>query len=223
MRLRADHGRRAVVDTRAASWVPSPQPGVERILLEREGDELARATSLVRYDVGAAFPAHEHGRGEEFLVLEGEFRDEHGIYPAGSYVRNPWGSRHAPFAPRGCVLFVKLRQIPAGDGARVFAPDAVARCSALPEGTNELVLHETAVERVALVRWPAGYRGPRRVHLQGEEELVLEGAFEDEQGTYPAGTWLRQPPGSTQQPRTDRTCILFTRRGPHRDATDESV
>jgi anti-sigma factor ChrR (cupin superfamily) len=187
---------------------------VERILLEREGDEIARATSLVRYAPGAAFAEHEHGRGEELLVLAGEFRDEHGNYPAGSYLRNPWGSRHAPFSPQGCVLFVKLRQIPAGDPGRVFVPGAVGRCMALPWGTNELLLHETSVERVSLVRWPAGYRGPRHAHPDGEELLVLAGTFEDEQGTYSAGTWLRQPSGSTHQPRSDEGCVLFCKRGP---------
>ncbi len=52
-----------------------------------------------------------HGGGEEFLVLDGTFVDEHGAYPAGTYVRNPVGSAHAPSAPDGCTILVKLWQM----------------------------------------------------------------------------------------------------------------
>ena len=98
MRLNADLSLRVCIDTRSAAWVPSPEPGVERLLLDRDGDEIARATSLVRYAPGSRFAPHQHGQGEELLVLEGEFCDEHGRYPAGSYLRSSWGSRHAPFS-----------------------------------------------------------------------------------------------------------------------------
>ncbi|KAI9002469.1 ChrR cupin-like domain-containing protein [Hyaloraphidium curvatum] len=88
----------------------SPSPSVVRYPLDRVGDEVARATSLVRYLPGGSFPPHTHGGGEEFLVLEGEFGDEHGLYPSGSYVRNPVGSRHNPrVGPSGCLILVKLR------------------------------------------------------------------------------------------------------------------
>ena len=70
--------------------------GVERRMLDRIGDEVARATSIVRYAAGSRFSPHTHGGGEEFLVLDGVFQDEHGDYPAGSYVRNPPTSRHTP-------------------------------------------------------------------------------------------------------------------------------
>ncbi len=83
-------------------------PGVERRMLERDGDEVARATSLVRFAPNSAFSAHRHGGGEEFLVLEGVFSDESGDFPAGTYARNPVGSRHVPSSELGCVIFVKL-------------------------------------------------------------------------------------------------------------------
>ena len=47
------------------------------------------------------------------------FEDDQGAYPAGTYVRNPPGSRHRPFSTAGCEIFVKLRQFQAGDDARV--------------------------------------------------------------------------------------------------------
>lgn len=53
MELHADLSQRAVLDTNALAWVPSPMAGVERRLLDRIGDEVARAISIVRYAPGA--------------------------------------------------------------------------------------------------------------------------------------------------------------------------
>src|SRR5580704_18221339 len=89
MELNADFSRRAAVHAASLPWVPSPMAGVERRMLDRIGDEVARATSIVRYAPGSHFSPHTHDGGEEFLVLDGVFQDEHGDYPAGSYVRNP--------------------------------------------------------------------------------------------------------------------------------------
>jgi anti-sigma factor ChrR (cupin superfamily) len=214
MLVHADVRERVVVATRTAAWVPSPEPGVERIMLERDGDETARATSIVRYAPGSRFAAHEHARGEEFFVLEGELRDEHGVYPAGTYVRNPWGSRHAPFSPAGCTLFVKLRQMPAGEHQRVCVQGTVARSELeLGRTEREVVLYASETERVSLTRWAAGHASARHQYPDVAELLVLEGAFEDEQGYYPAGIWIRQPPGSVHQTRTRAACLLFVKRG----------
>ena len=214
MLLHADLTKRVVVDTKTARWVPSPEPGVERIMLDRDGGEVARATSIVRYSPGSKFASHEHGRGEDFLVLEGEFRDEHGIYPRGTYVRNPWGSFHAPFSPQGCTLFVRLCQVPEDDRARVCILGAV-ESSALRDGAteNSVVVHATESEWVAIMRWGAGHRADAHAHPHGEEVFVLEGVMEDEQGVYGAGTWLRQPRGSRHQPRSSEGCVLYVRWG----------
>ena len=152
--LHADPGRRVVVDSGALPWHPSPLAGVERRLLERDGGEVARATSIVRYTPASRFSPHHHGGGEEFLVLEGVFCDEHGDYGPGTYVRNPVGSAHAPFSEGGCTILVKLRQMDAADLARVvidtghatFVPGLVAGLSVLP-------LHGFGLEHVGLVRW----------------------------------------------------------------------
>ena len=216
MRLHADRRERVVIDTRVATWTASPEPDVHRIMLDRDGAELARATSIVRYAPGARFKEHEHGQGEEILVLDGEFRDEHGIYPAGTYLRNPWGTRHSPFSPHGCLLFVKLRQMPAADRQTVVVEGAFARCVLDGErAAREVVLHATAAERILLVRWPAGYTDARHDHPHGEEILLLEGDLADEHGCYSAGTWLRQPPGSAHVPFTSGGCLMWMRRGPH--------
>jgi anti-sigma factor ChrR (cupin superfamily) len=89
MELNADFTKRAVVHGAMMPWQASPIPGVERRMLDRVGDEVARATTIVRYAPNSQFSPHTHGGGEEFLVLEGVFQDEHGDYPVGTYVRNP--------------------------------------------------------------------------------------------------------------------------------------
>lgn len=98
MKLHADLSQRVVVESESLDWVDSPMVGVQRRMLERDGEEVARATSIVRYAPDSHFSAHTHGGGEEFLVLEGIFSDEYGDYPAGTYIRNPVGSTHTPFS-----------------------------------------------------------------------------------------------------------------------------
>ena len=113
MKINADLRERALVKSAEIDWVSSPSTGVERKMLERDGDEVARATSIVRYAAGSAFDAHSHDMGEEFLVLKGTFSDEHGDYPAGTWLRQPDGSRHSPYSEIGCVLYVKRGHLPA--------------------------------------------------------------------------------------------------------------
>jgi anti-sigma factor ChrR (cupin superfamily) len=115
MKLNADLSQRAVVYSEELAWVASPLAGVDRRMLERDGEEVARATSVVRYAPDSSFDAHTHGGGEEFLVLEGVFSDEHGDFGPGMYVRNPPGSRHTPRSGPGCTILVKLRQMAPDD------------------------------------------------------------------------------------------------------------
>src|SRR5437773_5517470 len=119
MRINADFTKRASVHAGESEWVKSPMPGVERRMLDRIGDEVARATSIVRYAPGTAFSPHTHSGGEEFYVLDGTFQDERGDYPAGSYVRNPPTSRHTPRSQAGCTIFVKLFQFDPADRSHV--------------------------------------------------------------------------------------------------------
>ena len=214
MDVNADFTARAVVDTRGTPWIASPQVGVERKMLDRVGDEVARATSIVRYAPGSAFAPHTHELGEEFLVLSGTFEDDQGAYPAGTYVRNPPGSQHRPFSTAGCEIFVKLRQFQAGDDARVVidTSQAAFRPGLVP-GLTVLPLHEYGSEHVALVRWAPGTRFQVHTHWGGEEILVLEGTFSDEYGDYPAGSWLRSPHLSRHQPFSDAGCLIYVKVG----------
>jgi anti-sigma factor ChrR (cupin superfamily) len=229
-RLNADFDQRVVVSpVTAASWSPSPEPGVHRHRLDRIGDEVARATSIVRYDAGSQFARHTHGGGEEFLVLEGTFSDEHGDYPAGSYVRNPPGSAHTPFSREGCTLFVKLWQFAEHDSEPVridttrapWRPGWCRVCRCCPctsstahrhhpgrvapgpgAGLSVLPLHEFDGVQHGPGALGAGHRFNTHSHPGGEEILVLQGLFRDEQGEYPTGTWLRSPRWSRHTPFT---------------------
>jgi anti-sigma factor ChrR (cupin superfamily) len=215
MLINADFGARVVVDTSALSWAPSPLPGVERKMLERDGGEVARATSVVRYAAGSAFEAHEHGGGEEFFVLEGVFSDEQCDYPAGTYVRNPPSSRHRPFSREGCVLFVKLRQIAPDDGTRVVIDTTQSAWAPYPgaEGLDMMMLHTHGRERVYLARWAAGASYPMHRHVGGEEVYVLSGELGDNLGTYPVGTWIRSPVGIQHAPFSKQGAVIYVKSG----------
>ena len=204
LHLNADFDQRVVVPPPGATgWLASPQPGVQRHRLDRVGGEVARATSIVRYDAGSSFARHSHGGGEEFLVLEGTFSDEHGDYAAGSYVRNPPGTSHQPFSRNGCTLFVKLWQFTAGDTEPVhIATRETAWRPGLVPGLALMPLHEFDGISTALVRWAPHTRFNTHTHPGGEEILVLEGLFRDEHGEYPAGAWLRNPRASRHTPFT---------------------
>lgn len=214
MNLNADFTQRVVVDSTAMDWEPSPMKGVYRRKLDRIGDEVARATSVVKYDPKSYFSPHTHSGGEEFLVLEGTFSDESGDYPAGSYVRNPIGTTHKPHSENGCVIFVKLQQF-AQDDKRQFSVDTVNAQfgPGLVNGLSVLPLHSHGTESCALVRWaPGTYFNPHK-HWGGEEILVLKGVFSDEFGDYPKGTWLRNPHGSMHKPFSKDGCLIYVKTG----------
>ena len=76
-------------------------------------------TALVRWAPGTYFNPHRHYGGEEILVVEGVFEDEHGRYPAGSWLRSPHLSMHKPFSKEGCIILVKTGHLlaPSSDEA----------------------------------------------------------------------------------------------------------
>jgi anti-sigma factor ChrR (cupin superfamily) len=214
MDLLADLSQRVALDTASLPWTPSPMAGVERRLLDRQGGEVARATSIVRYAPGSRFDHHSHGGGEEILVLEGIFSDEEGEYPTGTYLRNPPGSHHAPSSRGGCTLLVKLQQMHPQDRQRQrVATREAPWLPGLVPGLQVMPLHSFGSESVALVRWQPGTRFPAHGHPGGEEILVLEGVFQDEHGSYPAGSWLRNPPGSVHRPWSDAGCTIWVKTG----------
>jgi len=196
MELNADFSKRVSVHAATLAWTLSPMAGVERRMLDRIGEEVARATSIVRYAPKSHFSPHVHDEGEEFLVLEGVFQDEHGDFPAGSYIRNPPQSRHTPGSERGCVLFVKLRQFDLADRIHVRSDTSKMAMGAVP-GRNHvqaMTLFRDKREDVRLEQWDPGAEvelAPRG----GIEILVLDGLFTEGGETFSIQSWLRLPIG----------------------------
>lgn len=220
MNINADFSLKTVINTNDAAWEASPGLGVERKCLDRIGDEIARASSIVRYAPLAAFARHTHGGGEEILVLEGIFSDEHGHYPAGTYLRNPPESTHAPFSKDGCTLFVKLRQFHPDDQASInIDTTSAAWYAGLVPGLSVMPLHEFDGVGTALVRWAPNTVFNPHVHPGGEEIFVLKGVFHDEHGDYPAGTWIRSPRYSQHAPFTkSEGALIYVKTGHLNDA-----
>jgi len=215
MEINADFSCRVAVHAARLPWIPSPMAGVDRRMLDRIGDEIARATSIVRYAAASRFSPHAHGGGEEFLVLDGVFQDEHGAYPAGSYVRNPPTSRHTPGSAVGCVLFVKLWQFDPADRREVkvkTAGLAYAAAAGRP-GVERLPLFRDDGEDVRLERWMPG--AAITLDLPGGAELlVLEGGFDQDGERFEPLSWLRLPAGSVLQANAGPNgCRLWIKTG----------
>jgi anti-sigma factor ChrR (cupin superfamily) len=194
--IHADRSQRALVHGASLPWVASPEPGVERRMLERVGGEVAVASTIVRYAHGSFFSPHTHAMGEEFIVLEGIFSDEHGDYSPGTYVRNPPGSKHAPFSREGCIIFVKLRQMQTDEVelVRLYASDR--QWTEVTGGYERALLYSNKRTSVWIERVKPGGRVPQRSMPGGEEVFVLNGTLqllEPDRPVLEAWSWLRQP------------------------------
>lgn len=213
MNLNSDYTQRVVLYQEDLPWVDSPEPGVQRRMLERMGMEKAKATSIVRYAPNTRFATHRHDFGEEILVLDGELRDEFGHYPAGTYLMNPPGSSHAPYSETGCTLFVKLRHLGDEQQERELIDTNTAEwLQGLVPGLQVMPLMRQG-SGSTLVRWaPNTYFNPHR-HYGGEEIYVVDGVFEDEYGAYPKGSWIRSPHMSMHTPFSKEGCTIFVKTG----------
>lgn len=208
-----DFAKVVVINTEEQTWLDSPAKGVQRKPLERENAESGHVSSIVRYAAGSAFSEHAHPLGEEIFVLEGVFSDEHGDYPAGTYIRNPPNSRHSPFSKEGCVIFVKLNQFQAQDSTPVIINTNETPWLQGQGGLTVMPLYEFQGHSTALVRWPAGERFAPHKHWGGEEILVLKGEFKDEHGNYPKGSWIRSPHLSEHFPFVDEETVILVKVG----------
>ena len=204
---------RLAIETQSEPWQASPSSTVWRKPLEREAKESGHTTSVVKYEAGASFKQHSHPLGEEIFVLEGVFSDEHGDYPAGTYIRNPPGSKHSPFSKEGCVILVKLNQFDKRDLEEVRVNTNATPWLQGQGGLQVMPLHQFEHESVALVKWPANEVFKPHRHLGGEEIFVLSGTFKDEHGSYPQGTWLRSPHMSQHHPFVEEETVILVKTG----------
>jgi len=200
MELNANFKQRVLIHADQMPWVDSPMAGVQRRMLDRIGDEVARATSIVRYAPDSHFSPHVHTGGEEFIVLDGVFQDEHGDFPTGSYVRNPPQSSHTPGSEPGCIIFVKLWQFEPSDRTHVVIDmnKHGAVHEAFRAGVTSAPLFKDDREEVRVEVWaPAA-----EISLDtsgGAELLVLEGSAEESGDQLARWSWLRIPIGGEFQ------------------------
>ncbi len=194
MQHNADFSARVVIDSDALKWQDSPMPGVRRRILDRIGGEVARATTVVQYAPGSQFSPHVHTGGEEFIVLDGVFQDEHGDFPAGSYIRNPPQSSHTPGSNAGCVIFVKLWQFDLNDRTHVCTDITSAPLAVDPDqaGVHTNTLFEDSHELVRVQNWAADANVS--VDTSGGAELfVLDGTFTEGVDSLVKHCWMRIP------------------------------
>lgn len=195
MRINDDLSKPVIVHASKLDWVASPSAGVDRRMLFRIGGEVARATSIVRYAPGSAFPRHTHGGGEEIVVLEGIFQDEHGDYPAGSYFRTPPGTSHVPASKDGCTIFVRLWQFRDEDRTQVVRqPGEGQQVAPRPGASSVSVLFDDGHEEVRLEDWQPG-EVISLANARGLEFFVLSGGLTIGGETLQPQGWGRLPAG----------------------------
>lgn len=194
MKINADFNRRVLIHSSQLDWLESPMPGVSRRPLDRVGNEVARATSIVRYAPKSKFSPHIHTGGEEFIVLEGVFQDEHGDCPEGSYIRNPPASKHQPSSALGCVIFVKLWQFNPQD--KIHLRLNINSMQATPHknllGVSVTLLFRDAVEEVTIVDLDA-HTNLELLTKDGAEIFVLDGELTESFDKLIKHSWLRTP------------------------------
>jgi hypothetical protein len=215
MLLNADFSKPAVLAAENQEWIRSPANGVDRIMLDRIGEEVARATSIVRYAASSRFSRHEHAKGEEFLVLNGIFSDEHGDYPAGTYVRNPPGSGHSPFSKDGCRIIVKLRQFDPQDLTPVVIDtnDEQYWQSSESGQIAYAKLHRFGPEEVQMLRLSAGSEYLESAGTGGLELLVVNGSVEYDGEQLDIDSWLRLPAGADLRLSAIEPATLWVKTG----------
>ena len=96
--------KRLAIDTDTARWQPG-QGNLQVLPLHQFKTE---SVALVRWPAGERFEPHTHSGGEEIYVISGELIDEHGRYPAGSWIRSPHMSRHNPYVEQDTLIWVKV-------------------------------------------------------------------------------------------------------------------
>ena len=195
MELNSDFSARALVHSDKIDWLPSPMKGVDRRMLDRIGGEVARATTIVWYAPGSKFSAHTHTGGEEFIVLDGVFQDEHGDYPEGTYVRNPPTTAHTPGSEPGCTIFVKLWQFDMEDRNQ-FRKTMANELAAPVDGVASATLHKDERETVSYHHLDAG----ATLSLEakgGIELLMIKGIARSGADMLARNDWLRLPEGES--------------------------
>ncbi|MDJ0798813.1 MAG: cupin domain-containing protein [Calothrix sp. MO_167.B12] len=174
-------------------------------------------TMLTRFDAGGFFPLHGHPGGEEILVLQGNFADETGVYPPGTYMLNPEGFIHLPYSDEGCLTFVKLRQHGGKTRQRVKTNiyDSPWQSSQNPQIEFTTLYQQMGYpEKIWVERWQPGTKLSNVVETEIKEIFVIEGTVTDNNGNYPTGSWLRYPPNYSYNLASETGCLIYVKTYP---------
>ncbi len=214
--MNGDLSARVSMHTRDMEWAASPSGTVWRKRLHLVGPlEAGQVTSVVRYEPGSSFPEHDHPEGEEILVLEGVFSDHQGDWPAGTYLLNPEGFRHAPSSEPGCVLLVKLRQYSGEGRAHHAIPVAELEWRPVAPGVEQKLLYSDPnfPDETVIERWRPNTEPVTRKLIDGAEVFILKGSFTESGERFDAGSWLRIPPGGEFSPVTGEGFEAYVKMG----------
>ncbi|CAF2122644.1 unnamed protein product [Rotaria magnacalcarata] len=223
-----------VIDSNLIPFVDSPKKGVQRRMLDRTGDEVARATTIVKFDPFVKFPRHNHEGGEEFVMLEGRlFDDLSGEHNPLTYCRHGMGTLHEPWTTEeGAILLVKLRQMNDLTEAPITMIDTETSNDWKKDLDTkrerlDLFSNTKTGECVWMEKLEAGFQSDNWVVGQGGEEIfVLKGdmSFENMDGTddennknnCTKGFWIRRPTdwaGRKFKGTSENGCQLFMKTG----------
>ncbi len=162
-------------------------------------------------------------------MLDGVWRDEFGVFPTGSYIRNYIGSRHSPnIGPEGCTILVKLRQMcrdfpePSHTCWDTSASNVAWKPHQTAQGVRVLDLFASPFERVRMEELQPGAELRKEITKDGEELFVVKGDVSDDQGEYGEMTWVRNPTEGEVVRRSRGGCVLWVKEG-HFNAPEVGV
>lgn len=133
--------------------------------------------------------------GVEMLITAGAVATQQSDFPAGFYLRDPSPGSTQLSTVDGCRLLLKSNQFSVqDDGHRCIDSRDPQRWLPNVDGTCCICpLHGFSGDSTMLIRWLKDGSFKPGLDPQGEEILVLKGQLNDASGSYPAGTWLREP------------------------------
>ena len=146
--------------------------------------------------------------------MDGTFHDQYGSFPAGSYVRNPIGTEHAPWVEDdGCTIMVKLLQMADPTPTELNTPTHVLLDKAKNDigqhvqyGTFAQIYSNMYTGETVEVCWvnPSALLPADMKCVGGEELFIISGSLELDDASYGNGNfnkwgWIRFPP------KTDET------------------
>lgn len=195
MHINYDIGKKAVVHGNRAKWRRNPDGMSESLYFDLVNGEKPVATLLTRLRKRALLPAEVLSGGKEMLVLEGDFQDERGDYPIGSYMRFPPGSKQESYSDSGGLLFVKTWQFSRRDRTyvNIDAYGQAKKTYRTRPGVQIQQLYGDCREDVRIEHWDANHHIEVK-QCNGLEVLVLSGSCFEPSTGYEKYSWVRMPP-----------------------------